>query len=159
MFYRYDSSSETLPTTGETLTELVETAPEGDFTVYTGGGEDQRIVATRRDGRVWMEETASCSRCGEELWGEAAVQMQRLDGELVCNECGEGDYPAVREELAGSLYDSLHAWITAVTDEVDLPATAKVLLEERLRRGLGGDAELDDLFCRVFGFSTNDVGR
>lgn len=159
MFYRYDSSSETLPTLGETLRELVETAPKGDFTVYTGGGEDQRVVATRRGDRVWTEVTASCSRCGEKLWGEAATQMQWLDGELVCDECGEGDYPAVREELAGSLFDALQAWITAVTDQVTLPATAKQVLEERLRRGLGGDAELDDLFRRVFGFGTTDIGR
>ena len=154
MFYRYDSSSETLPTLGETLSELVETAPEGDFTISTGGGEDQRVVATRRGDRVWTEVTASCSRCGEKLWGEAATQMQWLDGELVCDECGEGDYPAVREELAGSLFDALQA---AKFDT--LSAAAKQVLEERLRRGLGGDAELDDLFRRVFGFGTNDIGR
>jgi len=122
--------------------------------------ENGQPVAWRRpSGDHWEAATASCSRCGEELWGEAAVQMQWLDGELVCDECGEGDYPAVRQELAASLFDALQAWVTAATDKTDLPATAKRVIEERLRRGLGGDAELDDLFRRVFGFGTNDVGR
>lgn len=158
MYYLYIGNMIDWVESFETVSEAV--AHARIHAEYLLVDEDSQVVAWRRpSGDCWEAETASCSRCSEELWGDAASEMRLLDGELVCEECGEGDYPAVREELTGSLFDALQAWITAATDKADLPATAKRILEDRLRRGLGGDAELDDLFSRIFGFSTADIGR